>query len=243
MNWFHEQKRGVETYDINHRAKARYEDAPYADSHMDYSDWKVNEHSVAILYPPATVVNDIEGTLYVTCSFVLPWAYMLIQKARQPNGVAPWNEAVVFTPADMTDEVGLMCQSLCDALEERFIASLPTHILRMYSIATLLDPEFKNFRFLSDQETDTAVNSVKQQWNLKRTPKAAMVHQPKPTARKDGRKDLTSLLALEFVDNVAPPECNNEFPRNKLDDYFGLPVVDMHTCVIDWYSTGIAFPT
>ena len=159
---------------------------------------------------------------------------MLIQKARQPNVVAPWDVAVVFTPADMTREVLLARQSFYDALEDRFIASLPAHVLRMYSIATLLDPRFKNFRFLSDDERDTAVHSVTQEWNLKWKPKAAMAHEPKPAARKDARPGLTSLLAAEFVGNVAPPERNNDFPRDELDDYFSLPVADMHTCVIDW---------
>ena len=76
MNWFHEQKRVVQRYDISYGAEARHEDGPYTDSCMDYRDWKVNEQSVAILYPSATVVNDIEGTLYVTCSLVHlppPW--------------------------------------------------------------------------------------------------------------------------------------------------------------------------
>ena len=81
MNWFHEQKRVVQTYNINYGAEARHQDGAYADSHMDYSDQRVNEHSVAILYPSTTVVNDIEGTLYVTCSLFLPSTYMLIQKA------------------------------------------------------------------------------------------------------------------------------------------------------------------
>ena len=106
----------------------------------------------------------------------------------------------------------------------------------MYSIATLLDPRFKNFRFLSDEERDTAVNRARQEWNLKWKTKAAMVHQPKPAARKDARKGLTSLLAAEFVGNVAPPERNNDFPRDELDDYFSLPVADIHTCVIDWWQ-------
>ena len=176
MNWFHEQKRVVQTYNINYSAEARHEDGPYADSHMDYSEWKVNEHSAAILYPSATLVNDIEGTLYVMCCLVLPSMYITLQKARQPNVVAPWDKAVVLTTADMTREVALARQPFSDALEDRFIASLPAQVLQMYSIATLRDPRFKNFRFLSDEERDTAVNSVKQEWNLKWKAKAAMVH-------------------------------------------------------------------
>ena len=129
MNWFHEQKRFVQTYDINYGAEARREDGPYTDSHLDHSDWKVNVHSVGFLYPSATVVNDIEGTLYVTCSLVLPSTYMFILKARQPKVVAPWDEAVVFTRADMTCEVVLARRSVCDALLDRFIASLLAHPL------------------------------------------------------------------------------------------------------------------
>ena len=106
----------------------------------------------------------------------------------------------------------------------------------MYSIATLLDPRFNNFRFLSDEERDTAVHSDTQEWNLKWKPKAAMAHEPKPAARKDARPGLTSLLAAEFVGNVASPERNNDFPRDEMDDYFSLPVADMHNCVIDWWQ-------
>ena len=150
--------------------------------------------------------------------------------------MAPWDEAVLLKTADMTREIFLARQSFCDAFEDRFIASLPAHILRMHSIATLLDPRFKNFRFLSDEERDTAVNSVGQEWNLKWKSKAAMVHQPKPAARNDARKGLTSLLPAEFVGNVAPPESNNHFCRDELDDYFSLPIADMHTCVIEWWQ-------
>ena len=63
-----------------------------------------------------------------------------------------------------------------------------------------------------------------------------MVHQPKLAARKDARKGLTSLLAAEFLWNVAPPECNNDFPSEELDDYFSLPAADMRTCVTDWWQ-------
>ena len=142
----------------------------------------------------------------------------------------------MFTPADMTGEVVLVRQSFCAALEDRFIASPPPHILRMYSIAKLLDPRFENFRFLSNEERDTAVDSVRQEWILKWRLKAAMVHEPKPAARKDARRGLTSLLAAEFVGNVSAPEGSNDLFGDELNDYFSLPVADMLTCVIDWWQ-------
>ena len=60
---------------------------------------------MAVLYPFAIVVNDIEGTLYVTCSLLLPPTYMLIKKGRHPNVVSPWDEVVMFTPVHATREV------------------------------------------------------------------------------------------------------------------------------------------
>ena len=144
----------------------------------------------------------------------------------------------MFTPVDMTREVALARQSFCDALEDCFFASLPAHVLRMYSIATLLDPRFKNFRLLSDDEKDTAANNVRQEWNLKWKPKAAMVTQPKPAAQKDARKGLTSLLAAELHGSVALPDRNNDFSRNELDDYFSTPA-----SLTSGNTTVITFPT
>ena len=104
----------------------------------------------------------------------------------------------------------------------------------MYSIAALLDPRFKKVRFLSDEERDTAANSVTQESNRKWKPKPEMAHQP--AARKDARKGLTSLLAADLVGNVAAPKRKNDFARDELDDYFSLPVAHMDTCVIDWWQ-------
>ena len=148
---------------------------------------------------------------------------------------------MVFTPVDVTREIVLGRQSLSDALEDRLIALAPAQVICMYSFAALLDPRFKNFRFLSNEESDTAVNHVRQERTLKWKPKAAMANQPKPAAQKDARKDLTSLLATEVHGSVAPPDRNNDSPRDQLADYVSLPVAAMQTCGIDY--TVIPFPT
>ena len=69
-----------------------------------YNDWKMNERSVAVLYPAATVVNDIEGTQYVTASPVLPSVYMLIHKVRKGEIVCNSDNSVV-QPQQTTPEV------------------------------------------------------------------------------------------------------------------------------------------
>ena len=86
------------------------------------------------------------------------------------------------------------------------------------------------------KERDAAVYSVRQEWNLKWTPRGTKVHQLKPATRKNARNGLMSLLTAEFLGNVAPLECNNDFPRDKSHDYFSLQISDMHTYAIDWWQ-------
>ena len=60
--------------------------------------------------------------------------------------------------------------------------------------------------------------------------------EPQMEIKKNSRKGVTSLLAAEFLENVAQPKCNNDFTRDELDDYFWLPADDTHACVIDWWQ-------
>ena len=233
MNWFREQKVIVQNYDINYGAEARHEDGPYTDSHMDYNDWKVNEHSVAVLYPAATVVNDIGGTQYVTALLVLPSVYMLIHKVRKGDMVCNWDDSVV-QPQQTTPEVRAARANLRTALEDRFIKALPDHVFEQYSIATLLDPRLKSFRFLSQGQRDTAVEAFRVQWTQKWQPQHAERRQPKPAAQK--KTGLSALLQDEFEEAAGPrvhvPDLQSD---DKLSAYMALPVESMQTNVIEWW--------
>ena len=72
---------------------------------------------MAVLYPAATVVNDIEGTQYVTASLVLPSVYMLIHKVRKGEIVCNWDDSVV-QPQQTKPEVRAARANLRTALEE-----------------------------------------------------------------------------------------------------------------------------
>ena len=233
MNWFWEQKVIVQNNDINYGAEARHEDGPYADSHMDYNDWKVNELSVAVLYPAATVVNDIEGTQYVTASLVLPSVYMLIHKVRKGEIVCNWEDSVV-QPQQTTPEVRAARANLRTALEDRFIKALPDHVFQQYSIATLLDPRLKSFRFLSQGQRDTAVEAFRGQLTQKWQPQHAERPQPKPAAQK--KTGLSALPQDEFEEAAGPrihvPDLQ---PDDELSAYMALPVESMQTNVIEWW--------
>ena len=173
----------VQNYDINYGTEARHEDGPYADSHMDYNDWKVNEHSVAEIFPAATVVNDSEGTKYVTASLVLPSVYMLIHKVRKGEIVCNCDDSDV-QPQQTTPDVRAARANLRTALDDRFIRALPDHVFEQYSIATLLDPRLKSFRFLSQGQRDTPIEAFRAQWTQKWQPQHAERPQPKPAAQK-----------------------------------------------------------
>ena len=233
MNWFREQKMIVQNYDIKYGAEARQEDGPYADSHMHYNDWKGNEHSVAVLYPAATVVNDIEGTQYVTASPVLPSVYMLIHKVRKDEIVCNSDNSVV-QPQQTTPEVRAARANLRTALEDRFIKALPDHVFEQYSIATLLDPRLKSFRFFSQGQRDTAVEAFRAQWTQKWQPQHAERPQSKPAAQN--KTGLSALLQDEFKEASAQRVHVLDLqPDDKLSAYIALPLESMQTNVIEWW--------
>ena len=233
MNWFREQKVITQNYDINYGAEARHEDGPYDDSHMDCNHWKMNEHSVAVFYPAATVVNDIEGTQYVTASLVLPTVYMLIHKVCKGEIVCNSDDSVV-QPQQTTPEVRAARANLQTALEDRFIKALTDHVFEQYSIATLLDHRLKSFRFLSQGQRDTAVDPFRAQWTQKWQPQHAERPQPKPAAQK--KTGLSALLQDEFEEAAGPgvhvPDLQ---PDDELSAYMALPVESMQTNVIEWW--------
>ena len=188
---------------------------------------------MAVLYPAAIVVNDIEGTQYVTASLVLPSVYMLIHKVRKGEIVCNGDDSLV-QPQQTTREVRAARANLRTALEDRFIKALPDHVFEQYSIATLLDRRLKSFRFLSQGQRDAAVEAFGAQWTQKWQPQHAERPQPKPAAQK--KTGLSALLQDEFEEAAGPrvhvPDLQ---PDDELSAYMALPVESMQTNVIEWW--------
>ena len=172
---------------------------------------------------PHAVVNDIEGTQYVTASLVLPSVYMLIHKVRKGQIVCNWNNSVV-EQQQTTPEVRAARANLRTPLEDRFIKALPDHVFEKYSIATLLDPRLKSFRLLSQGQRHTAVERP----------------QPKPAGQQ--KTGLSALFQDEFKEAAGPcvhiPDLQ---PDDELSAYMALPVESMHTNVIEWWRRHLSF--
>ena len=164
-----------------------------------------------------------------TCSKV----YMLIHKVRKGEIVCNWDDSVV-QPQQTTPEVRAARANLRTALEDRFIKALPDHVFEQYSIATLLDPRLKSFRFLSQGQRDTAVGAFRAQWTQKWQPQHAEHPQPKPAAQK--KTGLSAFLQDEFEEaagrGVHLPDLQ---PDDELSAYMALSVESMQTNVIEWW--------
>ena len=122
----------------------------------------------------------------------------------------------MIKPADMTPENTAARRLFRAALEQRFINPVPVHVHRIYSIATLTDPRFKNFRFITDQENDTAHQQLRQEWEDNWKPREAEDHrEAKPTAVRQERQrpGLTALLANDFRISVATSDDDNTNSR------------------------------
>ena len=59
------------------------------------SNYKQHQSGLRRRYICPIVVNDIEGTQYVTASLVLPSVYMLIHKVHKGEIVCNWDDSVV----------------------------------------------------------------------------------------------------------------------------------------------------
>ena len=100
--------------------------------------------------------------------------------------------------------------------------------------ATLLDPRFKSFRFLSQGRRDTAVRAFQEQWTQKWQPQGGERTQPKPAAERN--KGLSALLQDEFQEGAgAAVPAADVVPNDELSAYMSLPVEDMKTNVIAWW--------
>ena len=229
MDWFRVQQRSVQMYDIENGDDARTEDT-YKDSQMDHSDWLVNKQSVAILQPAARVVNDLEGTRYVTASLVLPCLYATLKKALKTDTRCPWDSSVL-PDTSLTPEVREARKEYAKALSDRFL-NLPGQVHRQYTIATLLDPRFCSYGFMNELERQNALQDLHAEWTVKWRGPAAPEPEPEPEpAPGQGKESLAAFLDDDDV--VAAPQVAAYC--DELEEYLALPAVSMDTDVIIWW--------
>ena len=166
-------------------------------------------------------------------------SYWLCRRKRAPHlvtdeEVKDFCDEISCSKYQTTPEVRAARANLRTALEDRFIKALPDHVFEQYSIATLLDPPLKSFRFLSQGERDTAVEAFRAQWTQKWQPQHAERPQPKPAAQK--KIGLSALLQDELEEaagrRVHVPDLQ---PDDELSAYMALPVESMQTNVIEWW--------
>ena len=95
MEWFRVQHKAVVLRSIDYGNDATDEEGPFAQHHLDYQDWENLKVCVAVLQPAATIVNDLEGTLYVTASLFVPCVYAVLKKASKRDVYCQWYESKI----------------------------------------------------------------------------------------------------------------------------------------------------
>ena len=89
------QQKTVVVWSIEYGTNGTAEEGPFAQHHLDYHEWENLRICVAVLQPAATIVKDLEGTLYVTASQVLPCVYAVLKKASNRDAFYHWDERKV----------------------------------------------------------------------------------------------------------------------------------------------------
>ena len=164
MEWFRVGQRAVQIYDVKHGAKARHDDGPYGESHMDHADWTLNCDSVIVLQPAAQGVKMIEGPKYIMSSLVLPLIHQMIAALKKPELIPHWDAENAIPTTHQTPELKAAKRLYLHAMMKRFIDDFPLRTKAQYAICTFLDPRFKKYPFTSPAEREWAENELRKEW-------------------------------------------------------------------------------
>ena len=182
MNWFRYEQLAVQKYDTVHSTKAGW---AYKEHQLSLDDWQVNEQCCAILAPLADWTQHLQGTKsYPTLPLVLPTVFALIAHTDPDSPLTcsfPEKETYVLyhdARPSMTEAVVAARQTLHKEIKRRFILDLSPEVKRLYYIAMLLHPCFKDvdfgaeYSFVPDSDRQWALAEIKNEWRFQWKPSA-----------------------------------------------------------------------
>jgi len=142
---------------------------------LGLDDWRINEQSAAVLQPLAEWTQLMQGTLYPTLPLVLPTVYNLIETCESSSvlscsfsGADPYE----LQPDEMHSGVLEARTALHDDLFRRWITKLPPETKKVYAIATLLHPCFKDYSFIDEYafvsaaDKPWALSELRNEWRI-----------------------------------------------------------------------------
>lgn len=180
MEWFRYEQLAVQRYDTVHSTRAGW---AYKEFQLDLDDWQLNEQCCAVLAPFADWTQHMQGTKgYPTLPLMLPTIFALIQQVLPSSDLVcsfPEKADYVLHPTArpaMSPGLNSARHVLHDEVKRRFITGLDPEVKKLYYIATLLHPCFKDVDFSTEYSfvpvTDRtwALAELKKEWRFNWAP-------------------------------------------------------------------------
>ena len=171
MDWFRMQQRAVQLYDVNH---ARAAGEAYREHQLGLEDWRITTEGVAVLQPIADWTQHMQGTKsYPTLPLVLPTVYGLIEGMGPTEPLTlsfTGEDSYELEPSEMQAGVLSARTDMHTDWVRRWITNIDPHAKRIYAIATMLHPAFKQYDFIDDfdliPQTDKAwaLSELRNEW-------------------------------------------------------------------------------
>ena len=213
MDWFRYEQPAVQLYDVQHSRKAG--DA-YKQHQLGLEDWTINEQGVAVLQPFADWTQHMQGTKYPTLPLVLPTTYALIADINpqaQLDLSFPGVAAYSLQPNEIHKGVLAARTALYTDTLRRFVTDIDPAHKRVYAIATLLHPCFKDYSFIDAydfidvSDKAWALQELSSEWKFQWKPK------PKPPSAAGSSADPPAAADPPVAaDSPGPPTVTSQSP-------------------------------
>ena len=208
MEWFRYQQMSVQRYDTVHSTKAGW---AYREHQLNLDDWQLNEQSCAVLAPLADWTQHLQGSkTYPTMPLVLPTVFALVEHTLPESDLVckfpekPTNVLYPSARPSMSSDVAKARHTLHDEIKRRFIKDINHTVKRLYYIAMLLHPCFKDvnfgdlYSFVPEGDRQWALGELRNEWRFKWAPKRTQ--QPvQPAPESNPESESSALVPITEV--------------------------------------------
>ncbi|KAK3282379.1 hypothetical protein CYMTET_9881 [Cymbomonas tetramitiformis] len=206
-------------YDIEHPTKTanavpNLDGSVYKDHQLTNDEWEILRESLYILNHPTILVDLLQGTHYPTASLVLPLIGKLAHIADEATSLKYEGKPVTVVLPDVVDARKKLLKGVID----RYFTDLMDCKVEDFSVATILDPRYKSFKF-----------KCANKWMRDSNPAQKKV--------KHNVVTVASYLADSDDEEFDTVASEGEVEKDELSIYLSLPDIPLDTDLLKWWKS------
>ncbi|KAK3288263.1 hypothetical protein CYMTET_4253 [Cymbomonas tetramitiformis] len=247
--WYHQNKVAVKMYDIEHPTKTanavpNLDGSVYKDHQLTNDEWEILRESLYILNHPTILVDLLQGAHYPTASLVLPLIGKLAHIADEATSLKYEGKPVTVVLPDVVDAR----KKLLKGVTDRYFTDLMDCKVEDFSVATILDPRYKSFKFKCANKwmrgnltREKAVawtrKAYDSDWKPKPKPVESTDSNPSQKKVKHNVVTVASYLADSDDEEFDTVASEGEVEKDELSIYLSLPDVPLDTYLLKWWKS------